>query len=82
MAEIVFTVHIFREGDVYVSYAPELDVSSCGETPDLARKNIRNAVRGFLETSEEMGTLADVLEESGYRLDLESAHLAIGSSGH
>jgi predicted RNase H-like HicB family nuclease len=69
MQDIAFTVHIFREGDVYVAYAPELDVSSCGETPDLARKNIRDAVRGFLETSEEMGTLTDVLEESGYRLE-------------
>ena len=32
-------------------------------------RTIRDAVQGFLETSEEMGTLAAVLEESGYRLD-------------
>ena len=69
MQDIAFTVHIFREGDVYVAHVPELDVSSCGDTTDIARKNIRDAVQGFLETSEEMGTLAEVLEESGYRLE-------------
>ena len=69
MQNIAFTVHIFREGDSYVAHAPELDVSSCGETTEVARKNILDAVQGFLETSEEMGTLADVLEESGYRLE-------------
>ena len=69
MQDIAFTVHIFREGDVYVAHVPELDVSSCGDTAEIVRKNIRDAVQGFLETSEEMGTLAAVLEESGYRLD-------------
>ena len=69
MQDIAFTVHIFREGDVYVAHVPELDVSSCGDTTEIVRKNIRDAVQGFLETSEEMGRLAAVLEESGYRLN-------------
>ena len=69
MQDIAFTVHIFREGDVYVAHVPELDVSSCGDTTEIVRKNIRDAVQGFLETSEETGTLAEVLEESGYRLE-------------
>lgn len=69
MRDISFTVHLFKEGDVYVAYVPELDVSSCGDTPEQARKNIQDAVRVFLETSEEMGTLKDILEESGYRLE-------------
>jgi predicted RNase H-like HicB family nuclease len=67
--DISFTVHLFREGELYVAYVPELDVSSCGDTPQEARKNIQDAVRGFLKTTEEMGTLKDVLEESGYRLE-------------
>lgn len=69
MLNIAFTVHIFREGDVYVAHVPELDVSSCGKTTDEARRNIQDAVKGFLETAEEMGTLNDVLEESGYRFE-------------
>jgi hypothetical protein len=31
-----------------------------------ARRNIRDAVAGFIETCEEMGTLEEVLEESGF----------------
>ena len=69
MQAIPFTIHIFREGEMYVAHAPELDVSSCGSTETEVRRNIRDAVKGFLETSGEMGTLSDVLEESGYRLE-------------
>jgi predicted RNase H-like HicB family nuclease len=71
MQEISFTVGVFREGDAFVAHAPELDVSSCGDTADEARRNIRDAVRAFLETSNEMGTLADILEEAGYRRDAD-----------
>jgi predicted RNase H-like HicB family nuclease len=66
MDDISFTVHIFKEGTTYVAYVPELDLSSCGATDDEARRNIRDAVDGFLETSAEIGTLAEILEEAGY----------------
>jgi len=66
MQEIAFTVHIFKEGKSYVAYVPELDVSSCGATDEEARKNIRDAVQGFVETSADMGTLPEILEETGY----------------
>ena len=72
MCGLVFTVHIFKEGNTFVAYAPELDLSSCGDTADEARKNICDAVRGFLETSEEMGTLNEILEEAGYRHEGEN----------
>jgi hypothetical protein len=44
-----------------------LDISSCGDTDKDARRNIRDAVRGFLATSADMGTLGEILEEAGYR---------------
>ncbi len=66
MQTISFTTHIFKEGDTYVAYVPELDVSSCGSTDEEARKNIRDALRGFFEVSMEMGTLDEILEEAGY----------------
>jgi predicted RNase H-like HicB family nuclease len=68
MHDISYTVHTFKEEETYVAYVPELDLSSCGTTNDEARKNIRDAVQGFLETSAEMGTLEESLEEAGYRL--------------
>jgi predicted RNase H-like HicB family nuclease len=66
MQDISFTVHTFKEGGMYVAYVPELDLSSCGATDEEARKNIRDAVRGFVETSAERGTLAEILREAGY----------------
>ena len=69
MNNISFTVHIFKEGDAYVAYVPELDLSSCGSDPEESRRNIRDAVSGFLETAAEMGTLQEILKEAGYTLD-------------
>jgi len=72
MQDISFTVHTFKEGQTFVAYVPELDVSSCGATDEEARRNIRDAVRGFLETSADMGTLPEILEEAGYERDGET----------
>ena len=44
----------------YVAYARELDVSSCGGSKEKALRNLKEAVRLFLEEAEKMGTL-DVL---------------------
>lgn len=59
-------VVFFEEGDVVIAHCVPLDVSSCGHDLEEARRNIRDAVAGFIETCEEIGTLADVLEESGF----------------
>lgn len=67
MPELDFDTHIFKEGDMYVAYAPAFDVSSCGATGEEARRNISDAVRGFLAVSAEMGTLEEILQEAGYR---------------
>ncbi len=72
MHDISYTVHTFKEGETYVAYVPELDLSSCADTNDQARRNIRDAVQGFLETSAEMGTLGEILEESGYAQEGDS----------
>ena len=66
MEDFSFDVHIFKEGDTYVAYVPALDVSSCGATDDEARRNIRGAVRGFLASSADQGTLDEILKEAGY----------------
>jgi predicted RNase H-like HicB family nuclease len=66
MEDFDFDVHIFKEGDTYVAYVPALDVSSCGATDGEARRNIRDAVRGFLASSADMGTLDEILQEAGY----------------
>jgi predicted RNase H-like HicB family nuclease len=66
MFQIEFDGIIFKEAQTFVAYCPKLDVSSCGDTVDEARTNLKMAVRLFLEEAEKMGTLEDVLKESGY----------------
>ena len=64
--EINFMTQIWQEGEMYVAYAPELDISSCGKTPREAQKNLREAAELFLEETAKMGTLKEILEESGF----------------
>jgi predicted RNase H-like HicB family nuclease len=66
MINIEFDSIVFQEGNTYVAYSPKLDVSSCGGTVDDARNNLKTAVRLFLEEAQKMGTLEDILSESGY----------------
>jgi predicted RNase H-like HicB family nuclease len=64
--KISLRVEIFKEGDTYVALSPELNVSSFGETIEGAKRSVREALEAFIEECESMGTLEDVLEESGF----------------
>jgi predicted RNase H-like HicB family nuclease len=66
---IGFTVRIFREDGTFVAHVPELDISSCGDTEAEPRTNIVDAVAGFVNIAEAEGTLREILEEAGYRLE-------------
>ena len=66
MPRILYRAEFFREGDLYVSLAPELSVSSFGETLDPAKRSLREAVDAFVEECERMGTLEEVMEEAGF----------------
>ena len=67
--QIEFTVQTWREGNQYIAHAMPLDVARAGESPAGARAALDEAVRLFLRTAAEHGTLADVLEEAGYAAD-------------
>ncbi|MBI3876451.1 MAG: hypothetical protein HY300_10965 [Verrucomicrobia bacterium] len=66
---IDYTVQVWREGGQFVAHAMPLDVASSGESPAAARAALDEAVRLFLQTAREHGTLREVLEDSGYGLD-------------
>ena len=38
------TEEIWREGNMYVSYCPELDISSCGENVQQAKSNLLETI--------------------------------------
>lgn len=66
MKEIDFYALFWIENDVYVSYCPQLDISSCGETLEDARRMLKEAVLLFIEEAEKKGTLQEIFEESDY----------------
>lgn len=69
MIRIEFDMVVFKEGKTFVAFAPELDISSCGKTVEEARKNLKTAVRLFVEEADKIGTLKDILTEAGYHKD-------------
>lgn len=46
-----FTAIIEKEGDLYVSLCPELDIASQGETVEEAKANLTEALELFFETA-------------------------------
>ena len=63
---IVLRAEFFREDDLFVGLAPELDISSFGESLEEAKRSLEEAVLAFVEECEAMGTLEEVLREAGF----------------
>jgi predicted RNase H-like HicB family nuclease len=66
--DIRFTTQIFKEGRTFVAYTRELDLSSCGGAREKALRNLKEAVRLFLDEAGRMGALEQILEESGVQI--------------
>lgn len=69
MVPIEYDIIVIQEGETFVSYCPELDISSCGNNIEHAKEMLKKATKLFLEEASKMGTLEDILEESGYKKD-------------
>ena len=63
---IEYSTQIWKEENQYIAHAMPLDIMSSGPSPEEARKALDEAVHLFLVTAADMGTLEDVLQESGY----------------
>lgn len=64
--EAKIPVLFFQEGNKVVAYSPALDLSSCGNSEQQARKRFAEAATIFLAEINRMGTTEDVLEEYGW----------------
>ncbi|CAN2039489.1 hypothetical protein GMMP15_120003 [Candidatus Magnetomoraceae bacterium gMMP-15] len=53
--KIRLTEEIWKEGNMYVSHCPELDIASCGETIKKAKKNLKEVILINIEDSKKMG---------------------------
>lgn len=47
--QIHFDVVITKEGKNFVSWSPQLDIASCGESIEEARENLKEAIELYLE---------------------------------
>ena len=65
---LIFRAEFFRDDDLYVGLAPELGVSSFGESLNEAKLSLKEAAEAFIEECEAMGALDEVLQEAGFRM--------------
>lgn len=57
---------IWKENNIYIAYCPLVDISSCGESMEEAKKNLYEAIEAFMEEAKKMNTLDEILKESGF----------------
>ncbi|RLG30192.1 hypothetical protein DRO03_05085 [Methanosarcinales archaeon] len=74
MRKIIVTAEIWKEGNMFTAYCPELDVASCGHSSDEAKKNLSEVIGIQLEETSELGTLKDFLTEAGYFAENDVLH--------
>ncbi len=60
MRKFSLTATIWDEEGVYVSKCPELGVASCGDMPEEALSNLKEAVELYLDNARELGIIEDV----------------------
>ena len=66
MKNLVITEEIWKEGNMYTAYCPELDVASCGRNIEEARKNLLEVIKIHLEEAAKLGTLRAFLENANH----------------
>ena len=81
--KVEFTLPVeVREADdggaYYVSVCPPLDVLSQGETEEAALANLAEALRLFIESCFERGTLEEVLKDCGFVPGKDNQKVAAG----
>ncbi|MBA7553845.1 hypothetical protein ES705_46449 [subsurface metagenome] len=62
MKRFSLTATVWEEEGVYVSKCPELGVASCGDTPEEALSNLKEAAELYLDNAKELGLLANIFK--------------------
>lgn len=70
--KIKLTEELWKEGNMYVSYCPELDIASCGDSIEQAKKNLMELILINFEEAQKMGTFDRLLEEAGFVKDQDA----------
>jgi len=65
---LTLPITVRKKAGLWISACPSLDVVSQGETEEEARKNLAEALRLFITTCYERGTLEAVMKECGFSI--------------
>lgn len=65
--KLTLNVAFYREGNKFIAYSPALDLSTCGDTQEQAKKRFEECLHLFFDETDKMGTLEDVLLECGWK---------------
>jgi hypothetical protein len=60
------SVIVFQESKKFVAYSPAIDLSTCGNTEEQARKRFVEAASIFFSEIKSKGTTEEVLAECGW----------------
>lgn len=74
--KIKVTEEIWKEGNMYVSYCPELDIASCGESVEESKKNLKEVISINFVECRKMGSLNQLLQDAGFTEDQDNVLLA------
>jgi predicted RNase H-like HicB family nuclease len=74
--KIKVTEEIWKEGNMYVSYCPELDMASCGESVEESKKNLKEVISINFAECREKGALNQLLQDAGFTEDQDNVLLA------
>ncbi len=75
-------IKLAKKTNWYVASCPILDVHSQGETKELAKHNLEEALSLFFVSCFERGTLDAVLKNCGFRAVRTEAQIESGSAAH
>ena len=74
--KIKVTEEVWKEGNMYVSYCPELDMAACGKTIEESKKNLKEVISINFVECQKMGTLNELLHDAGFTEDQNNVLLA------
>lgn len=65
--KVMLTVAFYREGNKFIAYSPALNLSTCGNSQEQAKRRFEEILEIFFAEVDKMGTLEDVLLECGWK---------------
>jgi len=74
--KIKVTEEVWKEGNMYVSYCPELDMAACGKSIEESKKNLKEVISINFVECRKMGTLNELLQDAGFTEDQNNVLLA------